>query len=339
MTRMSAVDETGHLDPAAELVVAAPPWAADAMAAIDASGTVPARVRHVVVDPRVPEMGDMQGIRVLWRYHLRPPQLRRVIENMADLAWVHSDYVGIDGIPVDLLAERGIVLSNGAGISAGPMAEWVVLSLLLAAKQLPRFVRQSDAGTWEIGDALAELDRSVVLMLGLGAVGTRAAELLEPFGAEIRGCTRRSRHERPRGVTKLVVGEEWRGEIADADYVVCMLPLTPQTTGVLDRAAFASMKPGAWLVNVSRGAVVDETALLEALDSGRLGGAVLDAHTVEPLPAGHPLWGRPNVLVLPHVTWSSSHTFEDFTWRFAEQLRRFAGGQAPAHLVDLAAGY
>lgn len=339
MTGPSPADETRRTTGAAELVVAAPPWAADAMAAIDASGVVPARVRHAVVDPRLPEMADMQGIRVLWRYHLRPPQLRRVLECLPDLAWVHSDYVGIDGIPVDLLAGRGIVLSNGAGISAGPMAEWVVLSLLLAAKQLPRFVRQSDAGAWATGDALAELDGGVVLMLGLGAVGTRAAELLEPFGAEIRGCTRRSRHERPRGVTKMVVGDEWRGEIADADYVVCTLPLTPQTTGMLDRAAFASMKPGAWLVNLSRGAVIDETALLEALERGQLGGAVLDAHAVEPLPAGHPLWGRPNVLVLPHVTWSSSHTLEDFTWRFADQLRRFAGGEAPADLVDLAAGY
>lgn len=137
----------------------------------------------------------------------------------------------------------------------------------------------------------------------------------------------------------MVVGDDWRNEISDADYVVCTLPLTADTTGLIDSGAFASMKPGAWLVNLSRGAVVDETALLDALDSGRLGGAVLDAHVEEPLPTGHPLWGRPNVLVLPHVTWSSSHTLEDFTWRFAAQLRRFAGGSAPADLVDLAAGY
>jgi phosphoglycerate dehydrogenase-like enzyme len=140
-------------------------------------------------------------------------------------------------------------------------------------------------------------------------------------------------------VTKLVHGIEWSAELPDADFVVCTLPLTADTAGMLDARAFAAMKPGAWFVNVSRGAIADETALCDALDDGPLGGAVLDAFSDEPLPTGHRLWGRPNVLVLPHVTWSSPHTLEDFTWRFAAQLRRFAGGMAPADLVDLAAGY
>jgi phosphoglycerate dehydrogenase-like enzyme len=309
------------------------------MAVIEKSGTVPAGVVHVPVDPRDPEIGVLQGIRVLWRYHLRPPQLRRAIDLLPDLEWIHSDYVGVEDLPLDVIAERGIALSNGAGISADPMAEWVVLSLLLAAKQLPRFVRQSDSATWDMGAVLAELRGAVVLLLGLGDVGTRAAALLEPFGADVRACTRRVRHRRPRGVAKLVNGVEWRAEIPEADYVVCTLPHTSETAGMLDATVFTAMKPGAWLVNVSRGAVVDEAALLDALDSGRLGGAVLDAFSEEPLPSGHPLWGRPNVLVLPHVTWSSPHTLDDFTWRFAAQLRRFAGGLPPADLVDLTAGY
>lgn len=332
--------DTSHARAAVdELSVAAPPWAADAFAAILDAGALPVQLHHVVIDPRSPEIAPVQGVRVLWRYHLRPPQLQRVIDALPDLEWVHSDYVGVEGVPLDVLAERGILLSNGAGVSAAPMAEWVVLSLLLAAKQLPRFVRQSDAGTWDIGEPLGELAGSVVLLLGLGEIGTRAAALLEPFGVEVRACTRRVRHAPPRGVTKLVNDVEWRAHLPEADFVVCTLPLTNDTTGMIDAAAFDAVKPGAWFVNVSRGAVADEAALLAALDDGRLGGAVLDAFAEEPLPADHPLWGRPNVLVLPHVTWSTPHTLEDFTWRFAAQLRRFVGGEPPADLVDLRAGY
>jgi phosphoglycerate dehydrogenase-like enzyme len=137
----------------------------------------------------------------------------------------------------------------------------------------------------------------------------------------------------------MVVGDRWRHELADADYVVCALPLTKETTGMLDADTLAAMKPGAWVVNVARGALIDDDALIGALERGHLGGAVLDALREEPLPSGHRLWGRPNVLVLPHVTWSSAHTLDDFKWRFAAQLRTWLSGGVPADLVDLDAGY
>lgn len=335
----SAADESS-VRATEEIAVAAPPRAADALHAISASGLVPARLRHVVIDPRQREKtAQIQGIRVLWRYHLRAPNVLWALQKLPDLEWVHSDYVGVDDLPLDELARRGITLSNGAGTASGPIAEWIVLALLAAAKDLPRFVRQSDSATWDVGAPLAELAGAVVLLLGLGAIATRAAELLEPFGVEVRACTRQPRHERPRGVTKLLTGEEWRDHLPDADFVVCTLPLTKQTAGILDGAVFAAMRPEAWLVNVSRGAVIDDAALLDALQSGKIAGAVLDAFEQEPLPATHPLWRRPNVLVLPHVTWSSSHMLDDYTWRFAAQLQRFVGGLPPTDVVDLHAGY
>jgi phosphoglycerate dehydrogenase-like enzyme len=320
-----------------ELAIAAPPWAKDALAAIAEAGAVTTPLRHVVMDPRT-EMPVEQGVRVLWRYHLRPQQLEKVVDHLPDLQWVHSDYVGVDDLPLAALARRHLMLSNGAGLSAGPIAEWVVLAVLLAAKQLPRFVRQSDAGTWDVGAPLAELRGAVALILGAGAIATAAARLLEPFGIEVRAAARR-RRTTPPGVHALLVGEEWRSALPDADYVICTLPLTPATANLLDESVFSTMKPGAWLINVSRGAIVDEGALVAALDAGKLAGAVLDAHREEPLPATSPLWRRPDILVLPHVTWSSAHTLDDFIWRFAAQLRRFAGGQPPADLVDLDAGY
>ncbi|HZU81163.1 MAG TPA: D-2-hydroxyacid dehydrogenase, partial [Acidimicrobiales bacterium] len=261
------------------------------------------------------------------------------VELLPDCRWVHSDYVGVDDLPLQMLADRGITLTNGAGISTGPIAEWIVLALLAAAKQLPRFVRQSDRGQWEVGPTLAELAGSVVVLLGLGAIGTRAASLLAPFGVTIRGCSRQPRSGPVPGVDELFAGPQWRRAVTGADYLVSTLPLTADTAGLLDADIFAAMKPGGWVVNVSRGGVVDEAALLQALDSGHLGGAVLDAFREEPLPAASPLWARPDVLVLPHVTWSSAHALDDFTWRFADQLRRFADGLPPADVVDLTAGY
>lgn len=331
--------ESAPADDDIEIVVAAPPWASDALARIGESDRVGVPVRHAVLDPKGPKTAQFPGIQVLWRFHLRPAQLLDVLDRLPDLKWVHSDYVGVDDLPLDVLAARSILLSNGAGVASEPIAEWIVLALLLAAKQLPRFVRQSDAGSWDMGETLRGLTGSVVLLLGLGGIASRAAALLEPFGADVRGWSRRPRQERPRGVTELLHGDAWRKSLADADYVVCTLPLTSETAGLIDDEVFAAMKPGAWLVNVSRGAVIDDDALLRALDDGRLGGAVLDAFAEEPLPPGHRLWRRPDVLVLPHVTWSSPHTFDAFTWRFAAQLRRFAGGLPPADLVDLTAGY
>jgi phosphoglycerate dehydrogenase-like enzyme len=296
-------------------------------------------VRHVVVGDDPVEPAEAVGVEVLWRYHLTPERLAGAVDELPDLRWVHSDYVGVEELPLKKLADRGIILSNGAGIAARPMAEWVVLAILSAAKELPRFVRQSDAGLWEVGEPLAELKGAVVLFLGLGAVGTLAAAMLEPFGVEVRACTRGPRQEKPAGVSRMVVGDAWRRELGQADYVVCSLPLTAETTNMIDGAAFGAMKKGAFLINVARGALVDDDALIAALESGQIGGAVLDAFRQEPIEDGHRLWSRPDILALPHVTWSSAHTLDEFKRRFGQQLQRWLDGGRPHDLVDLDAGY
>jgi len=325
-----------------EVDVAAPSWATRALEMVSDELARSVTIRHVVVGETNLAREVAERTEVLWRYHLPADRMADVLAQLPALRWVHSDYVGVEDLPLAALRDRGILLSNGAGISARPMAEWVVLAILAAAKQLPRFVRQSDSATWDVGRPLAELAGGVVLMLGLGAVGAAAARLLEPFAMDVRGCVRRPRAADaplPTGVSRLVVGDEWRAHLGEADYVVCSLPLTAETAGMLDAAAIAAMRPGAWIVNVSRGGLIDHQALLAALDGGHLGGAVLDAFEQEPLPSEDPLWGRPDVLVLPHVTWSTSHTVDDFKTRFAAQLRLWLAGEEPADLVDLRAGY
>jgi len=183
------------------------------------------------------------------------------------------------------------------------------------------------------------LKGAVVLMLGLGAVGTLAAGMLAAFGVEVRGCTRRPRAEMPVGVSRMVVGDAWRDELGEADFVVCALPLTAETTDMIDSDVLRAMKKNAFLVNVARGGLVDDDALLAALENAEIAGAVLDAFRQEPIEEGHPLWGRSDILALPHVTWSSAHTLDDFKWRFAAQMKRWLAGETPVDLVDLTAGY
>jgi phosphoglycerate dehydrogenase-like enzyme len=322
--------------------VAAPAWANRAFEVVTRALARSVTIRHVAVGEEIPDMEAAESTEILWRYHLPAGETASVVERMPRLRWIHSDYVGVEDLPMGLLRDRGILLSNGAGISARPMAEWIVLAMLAAAKQLPRFVRQSDAHLWDIGAPLAGLAGRTVVLLGLGAVGTEAARLLEPFGMTVVGCVRRPRPSAvplPPGVTRLAVGEAWRNELAATDFVVCALPLTTATAHILDADAIGAMAPGTWVVNVARGGLIDDEALLGALDRGHLAGAVLDAFEQEPLPSEHALWGRPDVLVLPHATWSSSNTMDDFKTRFAMQLGRWLAGEEPADLVDLGAGY
>jgi phosphoglycerate dehydrogenase-like enzyme len=219
------------------------------------------------------------------------------------------------------------------------MAEWVMLGILSAAKRFPRFVRLSDSGRWDPSPLLSELEGGVLLLVGLGSVNSLVAPMAAAFGMEVRAMARRPRTELPAGVTRMVEQKSWRAELAEADYVVLGLPLTPATANIIDAEALASMKPTAWLINVSRGALVDETALVRALDEGQIGGALLDTFVEEPLPEGHPLWGRENVIVVPHFTWSSPVAVGRVEQLFAEQLARFVAGDALANVVDTAAGY
>lgn len=323
------------------LVVAGPKEIASALRRLAGSGALggPVRALPVPDDGSVPP-SEASNATVLWFGRFRPLWwLTKVVPQLPALEWVHSDYAGVDTFPLSDLADRGITLTNGLGNFSRPMAEWIVLSMLSAVKRLPHLVRCSDAGIWDTSHMLGELDGTVALFLGLGSTGELAARMAAPFGVEVRAAVRRPREQLPEGVSRLVLGEAWRDELAEADFVVCALPLTAATAGMLDAAAFTAMKPTAWVVNVARGALIDETALIEALDAGRIGGAVLDAFEEEPLPAGHPLWGRPNVVVVPHHTWSSMKVVERIDALFASQLRRWMAGEPLANTVDLAAGY
>jgi phosphoglycerate dehydrogenase-like enzyme len=315
--------------------------ALEALERLRRRGLLRVEVRPVVIGPQgTVEDGEVEGVKVLWRTgRVGRTWLHGALERLPDLRLLHSDFVGVEGVPLEELAKRGVVVTNGTGNYSRPMAEWVVLALLAAAKRFPDFVRRSDARVWDPSPVLRELEGSVALLLGLGSVNSLVATMLAPFRVEARAIVRTPRPAPPPGVARVATRERLLEELREADFVVVGVPLTNETAGMLDAAAFSAVKPGAWLVNVARGAVVDEAALLAALDDGRLGGAVLDAFVKEPLPPDHPLWGRPNVVVLPHHTWSSPQSFERMGELFADQLARFVEGRPLRNVVPPERGY
>jgi phosphoglycerate dehydrogenase-like enzyme len=214
----------------------------------------------------------------------------------------------------------GVVVCNASGVHDVPVAEWVVAAILAMEHRFPALWARQAEGAWDRDAARPTLDLPdrTVLVLGHGSIGRAVEARLAPFGARVIGVARRARQ----GVHALAEAPELA---ARADVVVVLLPLTPETERVVDAAFLDAMRPGALLVNAARGALVDHDALLERLRAGRLR-AALDVTDPEPLPAGHPLWGAPGVLVTPHVAGASERTSARALALVGDQVRRLAAG-------------
>ena len=253
-----------------------------------------------------------------------------VLPGLPALKVVQTLNAGVEWVPP---LPEGVLLCNSGTVHDGPVAEWIVGVILALAKDLPRYLDRQRAGQWDpaantalsgAGGGSLDLATSRVLIVGHGSIGRALARRLEPFGPTVTGV---ARHPRP-GVPG---PEELPSLLPAADIVVLLAPATPDTRGMVDASFLAAMKPGALLVNASRGALVDSGALLAALRAGRVR-AALDATDPEPLPAGHPLWSAPGVLITPHVAGSSAH-WRARAWQLvADQMRRLAAGQPPDNI-------
>ncbi len=261
------------------------------------------------------------------------------------LRWVHTGAAGVGGSLTPELRESGVHFTNSAGIHGPPMAETVTGMILHFARGLDLALQGQREGRWRHEPFLAadtpvrEVAGSTVGILGLGGIGTEVAERLAALGAKVLGW-KRNPAPAPPYVSELLTGEEGRERILTAsDVVVVTVPETRETRGLLDGAALRRMKEGALLVNVSRGGLVDTSALVELLRSGHLRGAALDVTDPEPLPDGHPLWELPNVLITPHVSAVSRGFWRRQTDLIVENLQRFVAGSPLRNAVDLEAGY
>jgi len=262
------------------------------------------------------------------------------------LRWVHSAAAGVRGSLFPEMLESPVLLTNSAGIHAIPMAETVVGGLLYLLRGLDMAVEQQREGRWDksrfVADdsPLRELGDCRALILGTGGIGTEVARRLSAFGARCVGIRRQPARGAPPGFERVAGPEAFDDELPGADVVVLAAPLTPETTSALDAARIRRLRSGAIVVNVARGALLDEDALAEAVASGRLRGAVLDVFREEPLAASSPLWQLRSVLLTPHISPVSPGRFWPRQLElFQDNWRRYLDGAPLRNLVDKRAGY
>ncbi len=250
------------------------------------------------------------------------------------LKWLNSIYAGLDFLPLDLLAQRGVTITNGAGINALTIAEYVVMLMLVHAKGYREVVRAQDRREWlNNSPGKMELGGSRALLLGMGAIGGLVKTRLEAFDVDVVPV-RRSGGEGALGP------DDWRGRLGEFDWVILAVPATPETDGMIGAHELAAMKDNAVLVNIARGAVVDQDALVAALEERAIGGALLDVTTPEPLPPAHPLWALDNAQVTMHLSGrAQSKMFMRSAERFVENCRRYVSGETLAPIFDPARGY
>jgi phosphoglycerate dehydrogenase-like enzyme len=264
--------------------------------------------------------------------------LAEVVATLPRLRWVHATSAGAGeqvreaGLPAEAL-ER-VTITTSSGVHAVPLAEYAILGLLAIAKELPRFVEDQRARAWpEIRRPLRELDGQTLLLVGLGDIGRETARLGKAFGMRTVGF-RRTEGPPPDHVDE-VHGPQRLPELAHrADGMVVSLPLTDQTAGLIDRATIERLPASCIFVNIGRGGVVDEPALVDALRERRIAGAVLDVFAAEPLPDSSPLWTLPNVLVTPHAAALSARENERIVELFVDNLRRYLDGRPLRNVVE-----
>lgn len=251
-----------------------------------------------------------------------------------NLKWLTSIFAGLDGLPLDALAQRGVVVTNGAGINAITIAEYVVMGMLNIAKNYREVVRAQERHEWLFDSpGKVEFYDSKALLLGYGAIGKLVEERLKAFGVDIT-VVRRS------GGAGTLGPDEWRARLGEYDWVILAVPATAETDGMIGAAELAAMKKTATLVNIARGSVVDQEALVAALQNRTIGHAFLDVTTPEPLPPEHPLWDIDTAHITMHLSGrAQDKMFVRSAERFLDNLKRWKTGEALSPLVDLSLGY
>jgi phosphoglycerate dehydrogenase-like enzyme len=249
------------------------------------------------------------------------------------IRWVHVLGAGVDGLPLDVFAGRTVTCSRGA--SASSIAEFVLACMLAFEKRLPDTWVTEPPPEWNTA-TLGGLEGRTLGVVGLGSIGSEVARRALAFEMEVLGLRRT---DRPSPIAGVTLGSGLGELLARSDHLVIAAPATAATAHLLDDHTLAEVKPGVHVVNVSRGTLVDQDALLRALDDGRVAMASLDVVDPEPLPGGHPLYTHPRVRLSPHVSWSSPRTVLRTFEIFADNLGRYRkGGELRGH-VDLVAGY
>ncbi len=258
------------------------------------------------------------------------------------LRWVQSPAVGVGSLMFPELLASSVVLTSARGIRARSIAEHVLGVTIALARRLPAALRAQAAHRWaqeELETEARALQGQRMGIVGLGAIGLELVKIAAPFGFRISATRRRASEALPEGVETVWPPERLPDLLAQSDVLVLAAPHTPETKRLIGRAQLDQIKRGALLVNVARGKLVDDDAVIAALRDGRLGGAALDVFSQEPLEASSPYWDLPNVIITPHSSGAMKDYWTPLVALFAENLRRFEKGAPLLNIVDKVAGY
>jgi phosphoglycerate dehydrogenase-like enzyme len=266
--------------------------------------------------------------------------LRAALAMAPRVRWVHTRSAGIDNLLFPELIHSPAVLTNGSGVFSQSLGEWVLGAILYFAKGTRRLVSGQMAGKWDPFD-VAEISGQTVGIVGYGDIGRAVATRVRAMGMRVLGLTRRGPllYNMDNLVSQVFASADRIRMIEQCDYIVVAAPLTPETRGMIGEAEFAAMKSDAVVINVGRGPVIDEPAMIRALSEKRIKGAALDVYDCEPLPQGHPFYLLENVLLSPHCA-DHTATWQDDAMRFfLAQFERFRTGEPLLNVVDKARGY
>lgn len=255
------------------------------------------------------------------------------------IRWLHTISAGVERLLIPEITGRpDLVLTNNTGAYDVPIAEHVVAMLFAASKRVPSHLAAQGRHEWKRDPGHTELRDATLVILGLGSIGSELARLASGLGMRVLGVRRDVSRLVP-GVERIVPPEQLGDLAAEADYLAITSALTPSTRGLVSAEVIARLRPAAWIVNIARGAIIDESALIAALREHRIGGAALDVFSVEPLPPDSALWDLDNVIVTPHVSGSSPRVRARSLALVVENVRRFKAGEPLLNVVDPAVGY
>jgi phosphoglycerate dehydrogenase-like enzyme len=272
-------------------------------------------------------------------YASTSPVLVQTLPLAERVRWIHVLWTGVDGVLTPEMLKHPAILTNGRGVFSGPLADWVVAVMLFFAFEFGRVIRQQEQRVWEpfISNTLEGRTLGIV---GYGSIGSAVAARAHPFGMKIAALRRRPELFQGDLLVDQGYGPNQLKELITAsDYLLVVTPLTAATRGMIGEREIALMKTDGVLINIGRGPVIDEGALVRALETHRIRGAALDVFQTEPLPPDHPLWRMPNVLLSPHTADRVDGFLVPPFECFFENLDRFMRGQGLLHVVDKHAGY
>jgi phosphoglycerate dehydrogenase-like enzyme len=322
------------MDDITVLVLADP--AAPALRELDAIG----HGVTVKIGKTADALGDsVRDARVLFNWTGSKPDVGKILKAAPKLEWIHAMYAGLDRSLFPELVESPVPLTNGSGVFSQSLGEFVMLGILYFAKDVSRRIQAKSERKWDVFDN-AEISRQTVGIVAHGDIGRAVSRRAKAMGmrvlAQRKNTAARAGDE---DVDRVYGANELHAMLPECDYVAVTAPLTDETRGMIGAREFALMKPAAVILNVGRGPVIDEAAMVEALRTKRIRGAALDVFDVEPLPPDNPLWSLENVFMTSHCADHVDGWVESAVVFFLEQFRRWRNGEPLKNVVDKRAGY